>query len=57
MMTSFDKAIVAFLAPIVLTGLLALGVTGDMTVTDAVNNVILGLFTGISVYLTRNKVK
>ena len=56
-MTSFDKAIVAFLAPIVLTGLLALGVTGDMTVTDAVNNVILGLFTGISVYLTRNKVK
>lgn len=57
MFTQFDKAIVALVSPLILTALLSFGITGDMTVSDAVKVGILALFTAVSVYLTKNKVK
>lgn len=57
MFTVFDKAIAAFITPVIMSGLLAVGITGEMTVSMAVNILITGLFTAASVYLTKNKVK
>lgn len=55
MFTSFDKAIAAFLAPVFMLLLVPFGITGEMTVEQAVVVGSTAIATAASVWLTRNK--
>lgn len=55
MFTSFDKAIVAFITPVVLGWLAPFGITGETTVAQAISMLVLGATTAVAVYLTKNK--
>lgn len=55
-MQKYNKAIVALFAPIVLYVLASfLGVTGDMSVAEAVEVLLLGVLTGFGVYQVPNR--
>ena len=53
----YNKAIVAFITPLILTLLIPLGLTGDSTVTQFISAVVFAISTAISVYLVPNKVQ
>lgn len=50
-----QKAIVGFVVPMVLGSIAFTGVTGDMTVRDALSLLLTAALTGASVWLKRNK--
>jgi len=52
----YNKAIVAFITPLILTLLIPLGVTGESTVTEVIASIVLSLSTAITVYFAKNKV-
>ena len=52
----YNKAIVAFITPLILTLLIPLGVTGESTVTEVISILVLSLSTAVTVYFVRNKV-
>ncbi len=52
--TTFDKAIVATITPIILQVLLFVGIDGEMTVRQAVPILLTGIITGCLVFLKRN---
>jgi len=53
----YNKAIVAFITPLIMGILLPLGITGDTTVMTAVEIIITALTTAAMVFMTRNKPK
>ena len=56
MFTVLDKALVAFITPVVMTFLLQFGITGSTSVTDALNIFVLAGTSFLTVYFTKNKV-
>ena len=56
-MASYAKAIAAFTTPLVLSLLLPLGITGDTSISDAINLIVTAVITTLAVYLTPNKVQ
>jgi fumarate reductase subunit D len=52
----YNKAIIAFITPMIVTFLIPLGLTGDSTVTELISAVVFSLSTAITVYLVPNKV-
>lgn len=59
MFTTFDKAIAGLIVPAILTILIGVGITPDMTVEQALTILVsaigTGILTGVSVYQVRNK--
>lgn len=55
MFTPFDKAIVAFLVPIIIQLLVHFGIPNADDMTQTVSDLVTGLLTLIAVYLTPNK--
>lgn len=55
MFTSYDKAIVAFITPLIMSLLIPLGITGDTTVSSALNLLVTAAVTMLTVFLTKNK--
>lgn len=54
-MFAYNKAIVAFITPMIVTLLIPFGITGDTTISSAVNIILTAILTGVSVYLIPNK--
>lgn len=55
MLTSFDKAIVAFIVPVVIVFLSHFGILPQMTIQDAVTMIVGGLVTSGGVWIAKNK--
>ena len=51
----YAKAIAAFVAPLIIGVLAPLGITGDTTVLQVVEIVLMAVFTAAAVYLTPNR--
>lgn len=51
------KAFVGFAVTILVSALALVGVSGDMTVSDALNVLVGGIATGLSVWVTSNRKK
>jgi len=50
-----QKAVIGFLVSGIVSLCLLIGISGDMTVREAVSGLVTGLLTGISVWLKTNK--
>lgn len=50
-----QKAVVAFVVPLVLGGIAFTGITGDMTVEDALSLLLTSIITAGGVWLKKNK--
>lgn len=57
MFTGFDKAIVAFLSPVLLQVLNSFGITPDMSVGSVIPLLIAGAITGFLVWIVPNAKK
>jgi len=53
----YNKAIIAFITPMIITFLIPLGINGDSTITELVSAIIFSLSTALTVYLVPNKVQ
>ena len=56
-MASYAKAIAVVITSLVLSPLLLLGITGDTSISDAINLIVTAVITTLAVYLTPNKVQ
>jgi len=52
----YNKAIIAFITPMIITYVIPLGITGDTTVTELISSLVFSLSTSFTVWLTPNKV-
>jgi len=55
MFTTIDKALIAFLTPIILSGLSSVGILPDMTVGEAIPLIISSIIVAAMVWLVPNK--
>jgi len=53
----YNKAIIAFITPMIATFLIPYGITGETTVTELISSLVFSLSTAITVYLVPNKVQ
>lgn len=50
-----QKAIVAFIVPLILAPLALVGISGEMTVSEALGLLCTFILSGVSVWFTKNK--
>lgn len=56
-MSSIAKAITAFITPLIVGLLLPLGITGDTSLSTAIEIILMALLTALAVYAVPNQTK